>query len=231
MTSEPVIGVDGCRGGWLAVERRGDGTVDAQLLTDLASLLRRVRCGKVAALAIDMPIGLLDQQPRSCDVEARRLLGPRRSSVFPAPVRDALAAEDYEDACRRSRSVSGKALSKQAFNLVPKIAEVDRLITPGDQDRVVEAHPECAFVRLAGTPLESAKRTAEGQRLRERLLDGVDPALGRLVRAERERGALPILDVIDAAVLTVTADHVATGTERRLGTDIDPRGLRAEIAY
>ncbi len=230
MTSERVIGIDGCRGGWLVVQRAGP-TIDAELVTDLAPLFDQVRSGAVAALAIDMPIGLLDRQPRTCDVEARKLLGPRRSSVFPAPIRVTLGAEDYDDACHRSRSASGKALSKQAFNLLPKIAEIDRLVLPDDQDRIVEAHPECAFVRLAGAPLESAKRTAEGQRLRERLLGEADPDLGRFVKRERERGVLPILDVIDATVLTVTAGHVAAGTERRLGAEIDPRGLRAEITY
>lgn len=230
MNSDPLIGVDGCRGGWLVVERAGD-TIEAELVTELAPLFARVRSGAVAALAIDMPIGLLDRQPRTCDVEARTLLGPRRSSVFPAPVRSTLEAEDYRDACHRSRSVSGKALSKQAFNLIPKIAEVDRLMTPADQDRIVEAHPECAFVRLADAPLEWAKRSPEGQRIRLRLLDEADHELGRFVRREQQRGALPLLDVIDATVLTVTAGHVAAGTERRLGTEIDSRGLRAEIVH
>lgn len=222
-----VVGVDGCRGGWIAVERT-DTELDAYFSADLRSLVERVRRAEVAALAIDMPIGLLNRQPRVCDTEARRILGPRRSSVFPTPVRATLKATDYRHACELSRASSGKALSKQAFNLLPKIAELDDLITPADQDRVVEAHPECAFVRLAGQPLTEPKRTSDGQAMRRELLATSDPAFADLIADRRD---LPLLDLIDAAVLTVTACHVVTGTEHRLGSDIDPRGLRAEVVY
>jgi len=175
-----------------------------------------------------MPIGLLDTQPRACDVAARRMLGPRRSSVFPTPVRAVLATTDYRQACELSRRVSGKALSKQAFNLLPKMAELDELMTPTDQDRFVEAHPECAFVRLAGRPLGEPKRTDRGRTQRRRLLATADPSLDRLIASHPE---LPILDLIDATVLAVTARHVARGTETRLGDDIDRRGLRAQIVF
>ncbi|MEM7271884.1 MAG: DUF429 domain-containing protein [Actinomycetota bacterium] len=228
----PVVGIDGCRDGWVIVTATATaGGYLAAVVDDLGPTVAALRAGELAAVAIDMPIGLLDHQPRACDVAARRLLGPRRSSVFPAPVRDVLDAEDYDEACRRSRAVSGKALSKQAFNLVPKIAAVDRLVVPSDQDRLVEAHPECAFARLGGGPCRFPKRTPEGRAERIDLLAGADRAMAALVTDDR--GGLPLLDLIDAAVLTVTAGRVAAGVERRLGpaagTERDRRGLRAEI--
>lgn len=224
----PVVGVDGCPGGWITVEQSGPDRFVAERITDLGPLIDRLRGGGLGAIAIDMPIGLLDSQPRDCDVAARRVLGPRRSSVFPAPVRDTLAAVDYADACRRSRRCSGKALSIQAFNLIPKIAEVDRLVEPSDQDRLVEAHPECAFARLAGRPLDSAKRTADGAAMRAELLRTWNPALGSLVDGPH---GLPPIDLLDAAVLVVTAGHVIAGTEHRLGSQRDRRGLLAQIVY
>ena len=235
MTSEsatkslrPVtVGVDGCRGGWIAVTRSGD-EVRADRLTDLRPLLHELRTGAVAAIAIDMPIGLLDDRPRTCDIEARKILGPRRSSVFPAPVRSTLDAVDYAEACERSRAASGKALSKQAFNLIPKIAEVDALVRPEDQDRFVEAHPECAFVRLAGVPLTEPKRTAQGQAMRRQLLRDHHEALDAAIDAHPQ---LPTIDLIDAAVLTITAEHVVNRSERRLGNDVDRTGLRAVVVY
>lgn len=242
MTDESVVvaGVDGCRGGWLIVEWTIEADAEtagrteplppprASVQPDLEELIDRLRRGRLAAVAVDMPIGLLDTQPRPCDVEARKLLGPRRSSVFPTPVRSTLDAVDYEDACRLSRRHSGKALSKQAYNLLPKIRELDRLATPEDQDRLVEAHPECAFVRLAGRPLEHAKRTEAGRQQRRRLLAERDPALGNLIdRFDR----LPTLDLIDAAVLTVTAAHVVHRSERRLGAGFDRRGLATRVVY
>lgn len=200
----------------------------AEVVADLARQVDLVRTGGAEALAIDMPIGLLDRHPRCCDVEARRRLGPRRSSVFPAPVRAALGAADYDEACRRSQAVSGQALSKQAFHLLPKMAELDRLIEPTDQARVVEAHPELAFARLAGQPLDRSKHTRAGRADRIELLSDALPGFRSLLD---DAPGLPLIDLLDAAALAVTARHVAAGCEQRLGHDVDRRGLAARIVY
>lgn len=227
LSNSGLAGVDGCRGGWIVVTRFGD-DMQAEMVTALDPVIEQLRDGTLGALAIDMPIGLLDDRPRSCDIEARKVLGPRRSSVFPAPVRSTLAAASYQDACRLSSQASGKALSKQAFNLIPKIAELDLLVTSADQDRLVEAHPECAFARLAEGPLVEPKRTKAGQALRRQLLGGNDSNLDALIS---EHPQLPVIDLMDAAVLTITAGHVVAGSEIRLGNDVDCTGLRAEIVY
>lgn len=224
-----VAGVDGCRGRWLVVWRTLGGGAEptAELVDDLGPLIDDVRNHRLAALAIDMPIALLDQHPRRCDTEARRHLGPRRSSVFPTPVRAALGSADYDEARRRSREAAGVAPSIQAFNLLSAIAHLDPLVDPADQDRVVEAHPELAFARLAGEPLPHSKRAADGRNQRRTLLIDHDPSLGRLIGSS----PLPKIDLLDAAVLTVTAARVVTGDERRLGGELDHRGRRAEIVW
>lgn len=254
-----VAGVDGCRGRWLVVRRRlewpagsgppGDRAApSADLVDDLAPLIEELRRGRLAALAVDMPIGLLDHHPRTGDVEARRLLGPRRASVFPTPVRPVLDhvvrhGADYDEACRVSRAAAGVAPSRQAFNLLPAIAHLDGLVRPEDQDRLVEAHPELAFARLAGehadrppahphaavgaAPLPHPKRTPEGRALRRRLLVAADERFGPLI----DTSPLPPIDLLDAAALTITAGRVATGTERRLGDQRDHRGRRAEVVW
>lgn len=205
-----VAGVDGAPGGWVVA--LGDGTVD--VVPALDDLFADVRAGAVAAVAVDMPIGLPVSGRRACDVAARRLLGPRRSSVFPVPARRFLHARSFDE-------VSG--LSIQAFNLLPRIAEVDGLVDPTLQDRVVESHPELAFARLAGAPLAEPKRTALGITRRAALL-GVDDIL-------RPRGARAD-DVLDALVLVRTARRIADGTAERLGDgSVDERGLRMEIAW
>ncbi|MEL6985655.1 MAG: DUF429 domain-containing protein, partial [Actinomycetota bacterium] len=213
----------------LVVHRTLDASVPptAELVDDLEPLIDLVRGHQLAALAIDMPIALLDHHPRIGDTEARKHLGPRRSSVFPSPVRAVLGSSDYDDARRRSRASAGIAPSLQAFNLLPAIAHLDPLIEPEDQDRVVEAHPELAFARLAGEPLPHAKTTAEGRRHRRRLLIDHDPAFEALIDAS----PLPPVDLLDAAALTVTAARVSTGDDRRLGGELDHRGRRAEIVW
>lgn len=203
----------------------------AELVDDLDDHVDRVRRGRAAALAIDMPIGLLDHQPRRCDVEARARLGPRRSSVFPSPVRATLGVESYADACEVSRRASGKALSKQAFHLIPQISAIDQLIVPSDQGQIVEAHPELAFARLAGQPLEESKHTIGGHRRRIELLCAADDYFAAALVGLIDNTRLPAIDLLDAAANSVTARHVAGGTEYRLGSDVDAKGLSARIVF
>jgi predicted RNase H-like nuclease len=232
-----IAGVDGCPGGrWVVVTGTRPATAkhridlhDVSVVVDLGPLLQKVRDGHIDAVAIDMPIGLLADRSRTSDAAARKLLGPRRASVFPTPVRATLDATDSQDACARSRNAFGKALSKQAFYLLDKIRDLDALILPSDQDRVVEAHPELAFTRLHGDVVPSSKHTARGQELREHLLKTEldEDAVSRVLTS----GAAPRLDLIDAMALVTTAARVANGSEVRLGTDVDPTGKRAEVTY
>jgi predicted RNase H-like nuclease len=216
-----VGGVDGCRGGWLLATapatRRAP--VRLEVLPTFAPIAAAVRDGDLAAVAVDMPIGLPDAGTRPCDVAARALLGPRRSSVFPAPVRSVLGARDYADALARSRAVDGRGLSVQAYNLLPRIADLDACVDPSLQERIVEAHPELCFAELAGRPLPASKRTAAGRAARAALVGTVPPV---------PRGAA-VDDVLDAMALLTTAERLLRGRVRRLGGELDGRCLRMEI--
>ncbi len=168
-----------------------------------------------------------EQGARACDVEARTRLGPRRSSVFPCPPRGVLGAVDSGEALARSRAIDGRGISRQAFHLLPRIAELDGGLTPALQSRVFECHPESCFVSLAGAPLES-KHTAQGREMRCRLLTAVVPDTEALV-AGPPRGA-GVADVLDAAVVAWTARRWRAGRALVLGDDRrDRRGLRMQI--
>src|SRR4051795_3895495 len=86
--SEHVVGVDGCRGGWLVCRfNLAAETID--LLTVTTSFAQILEREKIACcIAVDIPIGLPEPgSARRCDVEARRILTRMRaSSVFPAPL-------------------------------------------------------------------------------------------------------------------------------------------------
>jgi predicted RNase H-like nuclease len=182
----------------------------------------------VDVIAVDMPMGLLDSGPRSCDVAARAALGVRRSSVFPAPARAVLGSATYAEALARSRATHGKGLSVQAFNLVRRIEEVDRLVGPDDQARVVEASPELSFAVLAGAPLSESKRTSPGRSQRLRLLETVFTDVARRL-AEPHPGAAAD-DVLDAYAVAWTARRVASGSATRMGAgEQDSRGLRCVV--
>ena len=139
-----VLGVDGWRGAWVGALLDGR-RVTLAVLPDAATVLA---IQDVDVIAIDMPIGLSDDGARACDVSARKLLVGAGSSVFPAPLRTVLTCADYATACDVSRTASGKALSVQAWNLVPAIRALDDALGDPPTDRVVEVHPELAFRAL-----------------------------------------------------------------------------------
>jgi predicted RNase H-like nuclease/superfamily I DNA/RNA helicase len=231
-----LIGIDGCNGGWVLA--RSDAELQElrfEFASDLAPIFRWAGEGNALVL-IDMPIGLPEVGPRACDLEARRLLGaPRNSSVFPPPCRAALAATTYAEAQRLNRSVGGKGLSQQLFGILPKMREVDNLMTPELQEHVREAHPEVTFAVLAATGhgLEYAKKHPDGHAERRELLTRhlppFDPAAAR---RSLPPGTATLDDIIDAAACLVTAHRVMAGRAAVLPQgqiERDPKGLRVEM--
>ena len=224
-----VAGIDGCSGGWVVVTAPADnqGGTSVERVTDLTTVIHRLDSGDLAAVGIDIPIGLPDTGSRRCDVEARKMIGPRRSSVFPAPIRPVLGAETYEGALAKCRGVSEKGLSRQGFAILPKIAEVDRLMTPDRQRNLVEVHPEVCFTVLAGRPMSHHKATPEGRAERLAVLRGVFSDIDALA-VPRLLGTQPD-DILDAFVAVWTAQRWFARTHLRLGGDLDARGLRMEM--
>jgi predicted RNase H-like nuclease len=183
-------------------------------------------------VCIDIPIGLSDgPKPRECDLAARKLIGQRASSVFPAPIRPCLCADDYETACKISFEHTGKKLSKQSFALLKKIRQVDDLMTPALQCRVREIHPEVSFWALNGKqPMAQNKKTVPGQARRyellQQLLDDMDTIL-----AQAPRWGYAADDALDALAAAWTAGQVVMGKAKALPEqpDLDSKGLSMEI--
>jgi predicted RNase H-like nuclease len=224
-----VGGMDGCAGGWVLVTAPADGPGDTavQVVPGVDPVLAMIDAGKLSAVGIDIPIGLSDSYPRPCDIEARRKLGPRANSVFPAPVRAVLKATSYEEACALSVGACGKGVSKQLFNILRKIADVDSIMNAELQSKVVEVHPEVCFWAMAGQPMAHYKRTPEGREERLALLkkEFTDLELRLLARPPK----CAVDDVLDAYAAVWTAKRWLAGTSVRLGGDLDARGLRMEM--
>lgn len=201
-----VLGVDGCRDGWVGVGL--DPGPVAYAAPDLATLIARAENdGAVGRVGVDIPIGLTEDVERKPDRAAQELLGPRRSSIFVTPVRAALAAADHATGVAINRRTVGAGFSIQAWGLRAKIFEVDELVEAGEQ-RLVEVHPELSFRALAGRPATYPKKTWAGQRERLDLLEraGID-----LRALEGDTGSAAPDDVVDAAVCAWTARRVEQG--------------------
>jgi predicted RNase H-like nuclease len=205
-----VAGVDGFRGGWVAIVLE-DGRLDASAAyTHFDALLERL--GDVTTVAVDIPIGLPDAGPRAADTAARAFVGPRRNSVFLAPPRPVLAQPTYAEARMMLTS-----LSAQAYRLRAKIFEVEAL---AEDPRVAEIHPEVSFAALAGRHLAFSKHSWNGHRERVRLLEEA----GIKLPERFEAGVAGIDDVVDAAVAAWSAHRIATGKGETLPPGSSGRG-------
>ena len=126
MATGPVLGVDGCRGGWVGIVLASPATAHAVFGVHIADVVRAAidRAGPPAVVGVDMPLHLSATGWRPCDQAVRDHLGAKRSSVFPVPPGPALDVDDYAAACALSRELTGKAFSKQLWMLRPKIQEL-----------------------------------------------------------------------------------------------------------
>lgn len=202
-----VLGVDGCRRGWVGV--RWDGSTEVLVAATIAELV--AAAGPVDAIAIDIPIGLPSDTPREPERLARRLLPGRASTVFNAPAAVVLDAADYTSANAANRAALGLGLSKQTWYLVPKIRDVHDWLATRPAVTVVEAHPELCFAAMNGGVLVDGKTTTAGEELRRSLLTGH----GLAVDARRRTG-VAVDDILDAAATAWTARRVADGIAERL---------------
>ena len=231
-----VVGVDGCKFGWIAAEydpdvRQFTFTTHADFSSLLVSHVEATR------IAVDIPIGLTESfQPRRCDQLARKLVGSRSSSIFPAPDRRLLQFSMYSEASKFSRELSDKGLTRQSFAIFGKIAQADAAMSSELQSRVFEVHPELCFWAAAGRRhLSHPKRKAVGFEERRAILERVFLGVGIPTRREAARmfpGVSPD-DVLDAAIAAWTAWRRARGECERVpeSPELDRRGLRMEMLY
>lgn len=215
-----VLGVDGCRGGWIGALVT-DGSVRWLRLPDISAAL----AVDAAVIGVDMPIGLPTRGRRECDLLAKHRLGRAHPRVFLTPPREVLTAPDYGAAGEVHRRLAdGAGLSIQTWHIVERIREVDAV---ADDPRLVEVHPELSFAELAGGVL-AAKRTREGRAARisavQRWLPGgVDPT------------GMPsgpfVVDALDALAAAFSAQRFLGGSARSLPVrpPLDARGRPMRI--
>ena len=229
----PVIGVDGCPGGWIAV--RWADTLSHHLCRSFAEVLAM----EAQVIAIDMPIGFPQGAGRQAERDVRQRLGARQSSVFAVPSRAAVMCTDYGAACSANLAQSDppRKVSKQIFNIFPKMREVDALLLPEHQSRVHEVHPELAFWAMNGEqPLALAKKVKgsphqPGLELRRQLLARSGFPLQVLPPAAYRRSDVGADDLLDACACAWSARRIAEGRNVRFPEAAvrDARGLRMEI--
>jgi predicted RNase H-like nuclease len=208
-----IRGVDGCKAGWLCLSvRPGERRPSAIVFAPDA---RELLAAPALVTAIDIPIGLPSSGARQCDIKARSLLGPLKSSVFPAPVRIALSATSYDPACAESERACGKKVSQQTYGILPRIRDVDALLreSPRLVDCVREVHPEVCFCYWNGhRHLGHRKKSGFGFMERFAMVEKVFGSSPREVRATVPRKQDTDDDILDAFAALWTAQRIHDGT-------------------
>ena len=242
----PTVGVDWGSGKWICAIRVGPGEWDLEAHPSFLSVWHHHQ--NDTPILVDIPIGLVEEDLRQCDEQARELLEPvRPNSVFWTPPRAAIEAKTYDEAKELTDELSPKGLTTQAWGITPRIRELDEFLAevPDAKEAVRESHPEVCFTKLNdGDPPELGKQDDGGIEARLEILEAVEsgtrdayeeliceyvepPAHARLVStSDRD-------DVVDAMALALTAAKV-DGEFETLPEEPpeDPaRGIRIEIVH
>ena len=237
-----TVGIDGCKGGWVAasVSKNNSSGAKFHFAPTLKELIAQF--ANDSLIMIDMPIGLSANDSRRCDEEARKLMKNRGCCVFPAPLRpvvkDLNCAKSYELAKRKNKKhhLHQKKISRQSFALLEKIREVDDLINPRLQARIMETHPELVFWALnEGKPIAISKKEPKGCKKRLKLLEFIFPGTSKeIIRIKKELGGkVAIDDLIDACACLVAARSFLAGKATKVPgkSEHDRRKLLMEINY
>jgi len=227
-----IAGIDGSKGGWVCVS--GYENNFKELKFEKLKEFNDIKSKDFDLVLVDIPIGLdinLKKGGRIVDKLARKELLTNKSSIFNAPSRLVLEAKNYEEANKINKN-KGMGLSKQSWNLVKKIKEVDDFIRNSNKTIIFESHPEIIFQVMKRDKVSTKKKNDEGIIERRNLLEknGFNK-----VFLERNLSAKDSFykkdDFIDACSLFWSANRAIAKTEVKIPNDIvlDSEGIIMQI--
>lgn len=230
-----IAGVDGCPSGWFRICRETEsGELRFDVVKNVRDLVRRDP--QPSTVALDMPIGLPAAGDRACDKAARRAIGPRRSSVFPVPIRPAIAATTRQEASAITLGIDGRRVGLQTWAILPKIRSVDEALAHDEVVRATlrEVHPEVSF--WAWNACKAMKRHKKKGGLAERVSLAeawLGPGILKRARGIYLKQELGDDDVVDAIAALWTAHRIAEGTATTLpdSPPTDETALPMEIVF
>ncbi len=230
------IGIDGCKKGWFYFGLDDFNNYSFGVSPVFSECQNIINNAEI--VLVDIPIGLreIDTKERLCDLEARKVLGNRRSSVFPPPSRLALKHQDFNLASDVNFKFTGKRLSKQSFAIMKKINQVDEFVRlTVRQGKIREIHPEVCFWALNGKkPMIFNKKKPEGIRERTLLLKQFYCNTERLIDESKTkflRKDVALDDIIDALVGAIMAKNKNNLRTLPAKPETDIKGLSMEMVY
>jgi len=247
MSKRVFVGVDGCSAGWFAVflDEENEKNCEWKIglfpkFSFLIDFLKKEYGQAEPLILIDIPIGLKagGSGERLSDLGARNILKARKSSIFPVPCREAVYAESYEKACEVNERLAGKSISKQAWNIVPKIRDVDSFLIGNKifRGKVRETGPEICFQAFIGFPMKYSKKHPEGFLERKEALRSVCLFTDEIVEAtlsKYRRKDVTKDDILDALAVAITAKmgHMYGFGYVPCEPEIDSEGLKIQMVH
>lgn len=228
------LGIDGCKAGWLAIW-----TNNNEFDYYVCDTLDRCRSTYPGAkkFLIDIPIGLTSKSnTRTIDKVMRKNLKGRASTVFTPPCREALSFGEYEEASTENFNVTGKYLSKQSFNIIPKIRQMDDFVTRTTDLEIIESHPEICFKFFNnGNVVLSKKTSTQGIKQRLNILETYNRHARKFYKKvcdETKRKDVQRDDILDALCLSICLE-ISAGDINFLSDDnnVDERNIPIRVGY
>ena len=219
-----VAGVTPSAGQWLVASAKVSGATfspeEPRLLQSFSLVLDERP--SFDAIVVNAPIGYpsdTDLGYRTCDREARELLGSRANVIIAVPGR----------AVFQEGRTQVEGLDAVTQVLLPRYRDVANEMSPYRQRQVYEGNPELSFLQLnAGTPMKHQKFREAGRIERRNLLISKLNGIERVLDCEIER--VRPHHFLDVAVLVWSARRAFTHTARRrpFEPEWDSEGLRME---
>lgn len=225
------VGIDGCKGGWIAavLDERGLRVEKYPTLDQLV-----LKHADFSECLIDMVVGLpeSDKEVRP-DTYARRIIPQRASTIFPAPCRQAVYAAAVAEKYELNEQILGKKFTPLTLGIMPKMREVDEFLdnNPEYKNILKESHPEVCFARLSGATVLTKKTESDGVEERLSILNKFLFIDQNYLLDKKKVFRCSMDDLLDAVCLAVTAALIREGKTECIPTSPmkDVRGLYMQM--
>ena len=171
-----VMGIDGCRAGWFCTKIEKNKILSFHIIKNLNDQF--LTESNLSHIGIDIPLQLSETGKRLAELEARLILKKRACTIFSPPAIKALSAKNYSEACEINFKECGNRISKQSWNLFPKIKQAQEFLKNNSIRKlgVFEIQPELSFMAMNNMKLiEKSKKTEAGKKLRIKLIRNFFP--------------------------------------------------------
>ena len=223
-----VIGIDGCRAGWIITQVLDNQLISFHIIKNLNDdYLKQI---KLSYIGIDIPLQLSQTGKRLAEIEARSLLKKRACTIFSPPTLNALRAKNYIDACEVNFKECGKRISKQSWNLFPKIKEAHKFLENNSISKleVFEVHPELSFMAMNDMNLiDASKKTETGKEIRIKLIQKFFPNFSfESVRNQYKKNQVLDDDILDSISVLWSTQRIVDNIAQFVPKDPEKINMR-----